>query len=200
LYAIDMRLRPDGRSGIAINSMDSFTRYQLHKAHPWEHQALVRARVIVGSKSLKENFKKVRRQILRLPRDKIGLRQSVVDMRERVIEANCRSTDTEYDLKMDRGGLLDIEFLLQYLVLRWANQYHKLATGPESKTIIQALVDVRILESPDGARLAEILEGYLKAENALKLQEKPALIPYSEFSDERQWVCLLWQRFLGHDR
>jgi len=194
-----MRLRPDGRSGIAINSIESFTSYQLHKAHPWEHQALVRARVIIGSESLKKNFKKVRRQVLRLPRDETGLRQSVVEMRERVIEANCRSTDTEYDLKMDRGGLLDIEFLLQYLVLRWANQYHQLATGPESKTIIQALVDVRILESPDGARLAEILEGYLKTENALKLQEKPALIPYSEFSDERKWVCSLWRRFLERD-
>ena len=199
LYTIDMRLRPDGRSGIAINSIESFTSYQLHKAHPWEHQALVRARVIIGSESLKKNFKKVRRQVLRLPRDETGLRQSVVEMRERVIEANCRSTDTEYDLKMDRGGLLDIEFLLQYLVLRWANQYHQLATGPESKTIIQALVDVRILESPDGARLAEILEGYLKTENALKLQEKPALIPYSEFSDERKWVCSLWRRFLERD-
>ena len=120
-------------------------------------------------------------------------------MRERVIEANCRSTNTEYDLKMDRGGLLDIEFLLQYLVLRWANQYHQLATEPESKTIIQALVEVRILESPDGARLAEILEGYLKTENALKLQEKPGLIPYSEFSDERKWVCSLWRRFLERD-
>lgn len=200
LYAIDMRLRPDGRSGIAVNSMESFTGYQLHKAHPWEHQALVRARVIIGSESLKKNFKKVRRQVLCLPRDETGLRQSVVEMRERVIEANCRSTDTEYDLKMDRGGLLDIEFLLQYLVLRWANQYHQLATEPESKTIIQALVDVRILASPDGARLAEILECYLKTENALKLQEKPALIPYSEFSDERKWVCSLWQRFLERDR
>ena len=199
LYAIDMRLRPDGRSGIAINSMESFTSYQLHKAYPWEHQALVRARVIIGSESLKENFKKVRRQVLRLPRDETDLRQSVVDMRERVIEANCRSSDTEYDLKMDRGGLLDIEFLLQYLVLRWANQYPQLVTGPESKTIIQALVDVRILEPLDGTRLAEILEGYLKAENALKLQEKPGLIPYSEFSDERQWVRSLWRRFLEHD-
>jgi glutamate-ammonia-ligase adenylyltransferase len=200
LYAIDMRLRPDGRSGIAINSIESFTSYQLHKAHPWEHQALVRARMIIGSESLKKNFKKVRRQVLCLPRDETGLRQSVVEMRERVIEANCRTTDTEYDLKMDRGGLLDIEFLLQYLVLRWAHEYHQLATEPESKTIIQALVEVRILESPDGARLAEILEGYLKAENALKLQEKPALIPYSKFSDERKWVCSLWRRFLERDR
>ena len=100
---------------------------------------------------------------------------------------------------MDRGGLLDIEFLIQYLVLRWANQYPQLVTGPESKTIIQALVDVRILEPLDGTRLAEILEGYLKAENALKLQEKSGLIPYSEFSDERQWVRSLWRRFLEHD-
>jgi glutamate-ammonia-ligase adenylyltransferase len=199
LYAIDMRLRPDGRSGIAINSMGSFTSYQLHKAHPWEHQALVRARVIIGSESLKKNFEKVRRQVLRMPRDETDLRQSVVNMRERVIKANCRSSDTEYDLKMDRGGLLDIEFLLQYLVLRWANQYPQLVTDPESKTIIQTLVDVRILEPPDGTRLAEILEGYLKAENALKLQEKPALIAHAEFSDERQWVRSLWRRFLEHD-
>lgn len=200
LYAIDMRLRPDGHSGIAINSMESFTSYQLQKAHPWEHQALVRARVIIGSESLKKNFNKVRRQVLRLPRDETDLRQSVVNMRERVIEENSRSSDTEYDLKMDRGGLLDIEFLLQYLVLRWANQYPKLVTGPESKTIIQALIDVRILEPSDGAHLAEILENYLEAENALKLQEKPGLIPYSEFSDERQWVRSLWRRFLERDR
>jgi glutamate-ammonia-ligase adenylyltransferase len=200
LYPIDMRLRPDGRSGLAINSIASFTSYQLHKAHPWEHQALVRARVIIGNESLKKNFRKVRDQILGLPRDEASLRQSVVEMRERIIVANCRSTDTEYDLKMDRGGLVDIEFLLQYLVLRWANQYRELATGPENKTIIQALIDVKILDSPDGVRLAEILESYLKMENALKLQEKPALIPYSELSDERKWVCSLWQRFLGRKR
>jgi glutamate-ammonia-ligase adenylyltransferase len=200
LYAIDMRLRPDGRSGISINTMESFTSYQLNKAHPWEHQALVRARVIIGNESLKNKFKKVRREVLCLPRNETDLRQSVVDMRKRVIEANCRSSETEYDLKMDQGGLLDIEFLLQYLVLRWANKYPQLVTGRESKTIIQALVDVKILESSDGFQLAEILEGYLKTENALKLQEKPGLIPRSELFDERQWVRSQWRRFLESDR
>lgn len=199
LYEIDMRLRPDGRSGIAINPMESFANYQLHKAHPWEHQALVRARVIIGSESLKIKFRKARQRILCLPRNEIDLRHSVTSMRDRIIEANCRSNDDEYDLKMDRGGLLDIEFLLQYLILRWANQYPHLASGPESKTIIRALVDVRILKSPDGNRLSEILDSYLMAENLLKLQEKPPLIPYTEFSDERQWIRTLWNRFFEHN-
>jgi len=196
LYAIDMRLRPDGRSGITINPMEHFVTYQLTKAQPWEHQALVRARVVIGSESFTTAFNNARKDVLCLPRNGSLLRQSVVSMRKKIIQANCRSNGTEYDLKFDHGGLLDVEFLLQYLILRWANQYPELATGTETETLIQALVDTKILEPRDGKLLGEVLENYLRAENNLKLQEKSALIPLEKFSHEKKWINKLWQLFL----
>jgi glutamate-ammonia-ligase adenylyltransferase len=118
-------------------------------------------------------------------------------MRERIISVNCRSTNSKYDFKLDRGGLLDIEFLLQYLVLRCAHQHPELLDHRDNEKITRALVDIHILDRLDGIRLTDILEKYLATENHLKLQEKPALIASTEFSEERQWVKGLWQRLLG---
>ncbi len=199
LYDIDMRLRPDGRSGICINTIESFSNYQLHKAQVWEHQALTRGRMILGSSLLESKFNDLRRQILCLPRNKAMLRQSVIDMRERLIEANCRSNDAEYDLKIDRGGLLDIEFLLQYLILKWSHQVPALVTEPTNRKIIGALVHAKIFEESEASRLNDILSNYLAMENLLKLQERPRLIPRARFVDERHWVRSLWNRFLEQD-
>jgi glutamate-ammonia-ligase adenylyltransferase len=200
LYEIDTRLRPDGRSGIVINPVNSFLNYQLKKAQVWEHQALVRARIIIGSESLTTAFNDCRHQVLCLARNEMELRKSVVSMRSKIIREHCRSTEEEYDLKVDRGGLLDIEFLLQYLILRWANQYPQLTKGTKNKTLIRALVDTRILASPDGEVLGTILDKYLRTENLLKLQEKLTLIPKATLIEERKWISQLWQRFLEPDR
>ena len=198
LYEIDTRLRPDGRSGSTISPLDNFIAYQLKKAQVWEHQALVRARVIVGSKSLENIFNQLRQQVLCLPRKEEDLQQSVVSMRKRINRENRRSTNNTFDLKFGRGGLLDIEFMLQYLILRWANQHPQLVEGTESKVLIQALVETKILNAMDGELLVEILGKYLRTQNLLKLQEKSTLIPEGQFVSERQWVSQLWQRFLAY--
>ena len=187
-------------SSLNVTKTMSFLNYQLKKAQVWEHQALVRARMIGGSESLTTAFNDCRHQVLCLARNEIELRKSVVSMRSRIVQENCRSTGEEYDLKVDRGGLLDIEFLLQYLILRWANQYPQLTKGTKNKTLIRALVDTRILASPDGELLGTILDKYLRTENLLKLQEKLTLIPKATLIEERKWISQLWQRFLEPDR
>ena len=119
-------------------------------------------------------------------------------MRKRINRENRRSTNNTFDLKFGRGGLLDIEFMLQYLILRWANQHPQLVEGTESKVLIQALVETKILNAMDGELLVEILGKYLRTQNLLKLQEKSTLIPEGQFVSERQWVSQLWQRFLAY--
>ncbi|MBO68196.1 MAG: bifunctional [glutamate--ammonia ligase]-adenylyl-L-tyrosine phosphorylase/[glutamate--ammonia-ligase] adenylyltransferase [Acidiferrobacteraceae bacterium] len=197
LYPVDLRLRPDGKSGIPINSLNRFSNYQLYKAHSWEHQALVRARMISTNKSLMEQFERTRTRIIRLPRDKVELKKSVTNMRNRTIAANCQSDTKYFDLKIDRGGILDLEFLIQYLVLRWANIYPQLADSTESQVIIRTLTDINIINNSDSERLIDILASFLKKENLLKLQEKPALIPHTELGDERRWVRHIWEHFMG---
>ena len=119
-------------------------------------------------------------------------------MRKRINRENRRSTNNTFDLKFGRGGLLDIEFMLQYLILRWANQHPQLVEETESEALMHALVETKILNATDGQLLGEILDKYLRTENLLKLQEKSTLVPEEQFVSERKWITQLWQRFLEY--
>ncbi|TDJ32366.1 MAG: bifunctional [glutamate--ammonia ligase]-adenylyl-L-tyrosine phosphorylase/[glutamate--ammonia-ligase] adenylyltransferase [Gammaproteobacteria bacterium] len=151
LYEIDMRLRPSGNAGTLVSSLEAFRDYQLHQAWTWEHQALVRARVVAGDAAFGERFEVVRREVLCLPRDSGGLKVEVAKMRERMMFQG----DHGYDLKRSSGGIVDIEFMVQYLVLAWANEYPEMAEFSDT---------VRILET--AARL-----GLLPVERAEHLRE-----------------------------
>jgi len=133
LYEVDMRLRPSGNSGLLVSSMTAFSRYQQKEAWTWEHQALVRARPIAGDVALQEVFKQLRHSVLEKPRDQEVLRQEVIAMRDKMREhlgsANSPSAKkvrqiaiknkntAQFHLKQDAGGIVDIEFMVQYAVL-----------------------------------------------------------------------------------
>ena len=123
LYEIDTRLRPDGHSGLLVTSVEAFERYQIENAWTWEHQALLRARAVAGSPAVLEEFERVRVETLtcRVRRD--TLRQDVAAMRRRMRKELDKSDATRFDLKQGRGGLSDIEFIVQYLVLKCANEH-----------------------------------------------------------------------------
>ncbi|MGL4230156.1 MAG: bifunctional [glutamate--ammonia ligase]-adenylyl-L-tyrosine phosphorylase/[glutamate--ammonia-ligase] adenylyltransferase, partial [Casimicrobium sp.] len=119
-YEIDVRLRPDGVSGLLLSTMSAFVKYQREKAWTWEHQAITRARFAAGNRALGRAFERVRDDILALPREWLTLRSEILEMRERIAKEHPnRERETQFDLKHDRGGLVDMEFAVQALVLRY---------------------------------------------------------------------------------
>jgi glutamate-ammonia-ligase adenylyltransferase len=118
LYDIDVRLRPDGGKGLLVSSLASYSDYQRNRAWTWEHQALVRARAVAGDAGLREDFERIRRETLGCERDTDKLREDVINMRRKMRAELDRSNAAGFDLKQGKGGLVDLEFLLQYLVLR----------------------------------------------------------------------------------
>lgn len=153
LYDIDLRLRPDGGQGALVSSLASYADYQRERAWTWEHQALVRARPIVGDAALLADFSRVRTQILCRPRDPERTRTDVVAMRRRMRAELDRSDTTRFDLKQGAGGLVDLEFLLQFAVLAAASRQPALAGPTDTPALITAAADCGWLQADERDRL-----------------------------------------------
>ncbi len=125
LYETDLRLRPNGESGLLVSTVAAFADYQQHQAWVWEHQALTRARFSAGDAAVGAAFEQVRRQVLSQPRDLPALRQEIVAMRQKMHDGHPNSSG-QFDIKHDSGGMVDIEFMVQYLVLAHAQQHPQL--------------------------------------------------------------------------
>ena len=141
LYEIDTRLRPDGGSGLLVTSIDAFERYQEENAWTWEHQALLRARAVAGSARVASEFERIRRETLmnRVNRDK--LRDDVISMRQKMRKNLDKSDTALFDLKHGRGGIGDIEFLVQFLVLRDAGEMAEVIVFPDNIRQLDALIE-----------------------------------------------------------
>ena len=159
LYETDMRLRPDGASGMMVSSLERFQQYQQERAWIWEHQALVRARMVVGSESIRRQFAGIRHRILCQERDRLQLRREVRNMRERMRKEVAKSRADEFDLKFDRGGLGDIEFLVQYNVLAWAHQYPQLTRYTDNIRILEQFRELGLFNN---AEVNCLTEAYLQ--------------------------------------
>ncbi len=153
LYEVDVRLRPDGAKGLLVSTRASFEDYQRQRAWTWEHQALVRARAIVGDAALCDAFERVRADTLARTRDADALRGEVRDMRARMREELDRSSGDRFDLKQGPGGLVDLEFLLQYDVLRDAARTPALLAPRDTPGLIDALRDAGAFDTPTAAAL-----------------------------------------------
>ncbi|GAB3734680.1 bifunctional [glutamate--ammonia ligase]-adenylyl-L-tyrosine phosphorylase/[glutamate--ammonia-ligase] adenylyltransferase [Luteimonas pelagia] len=141
LYDVDVRLRPDGAKGLLVSSLDSFTDYQRTRAWTWEHQALVRARAVAGHAGLCQSFESVRAATLSTPRDGDALRDDIVAMRARMrreLDRSGRGGDGRFDLKQGAGGLVDLEFLMQALVLRDAAASPALVPPRDTPGLLEA--------------------------------------------------------------
>jgi glutamate-ammonia-ligase adenylyltransferase len=164
LYEVDVRLRPDGAKGLLVSSLASYREYQRERAWTWEHQALVRARGVAGDQSLLQDFDAIRDQTLARPREDARLRDDVIAMRRRMRAELDRSDGARFDLKQGEGGLVDLEFLLQYLVLRESPARPALLGPRDSRGLIEALhahgvVDADTARSLGAAHLDLIAEG-----------------------------------------
>uniref|UniRef100_UPI0010A040BF bifunctional [glutamate--ammonia ligase]-adenylyl-L-tyrosine phosphorylase/[glutamate--ammonia-ligase] adenylyltransferase n=1 Tax=Ningiella ruwaisensis TaxID=2364274 RepID=UPI0010A040BF len=154
LYDIDLRLRPSGDSGLLISHIDSFAEYQQKSAWVWEHQALVRARCVYGSKSLRQAFISVRHQILSITRDAESLLEDVHKMRLKMREHLNKSTQSDIDIKQCEGGIVDIEFMVQFWILNHTCKHPRLSTWSDNLRILDDLASEHIID----AHLAEELK------------------------------------------
>lgn len=194
LYEVDTRLRPSGRAGLLVSSFEAFAEYQQHHAWTWEHQALVRSRVVAGSAALAERYRMIRQTILRQPRDPAALRQEVREMRERMRTELDTGTAELFDLKQGQGGIADIEFMVQYEILANAHRYPDLLAFTDNIRQLDGLERHGILPVADAARLRNAYRRLRRSIHRLKLQERPARVPVAEVRDAQESVVHVWRR------
>lgn len=139
LYELDMRLRPSGNSGLLVVHIDTFAQYQKEDAWTWEHQALVRARTVFGHQELKDKFAKIRKQVLSTARKRDDISKDVLAMREKMRGHLDKSTDENSDIKQGFGGLVDIEFLVQFLVLSESSTHSELCQYSDNIGLLKGL-------------------------------------------------------------
>jgi len=193
LYEVDMRLRPSGASGLLVSSLAAFERYQSESAWTWEHQALLRARVLAGSERLGAAFEQVRLRVLGKPRDTAKLRAEVSDMRRKMREnLGSRGESASFDLKQDAGGIVDIEFIVQYAALAFAYQHPELLRWTDCMRLLDELGSSGLFALKDAHLLQSIYKSYRSKAHRLALQQKPLRLAEGEFEDERREVIRLW--------
>ena len=197
LYEVDMRLRPSGNSGLLVTSLSAFADYQRQHAWTWEHQALVRARVVAGSETLADKFDQLRGEILGGERDTAALRDDVVKMRHKMRDhLATRQEGDRFNLKHDAGGMVDIEFLCQYAVLALANQTPALLTYRDNIRILETLADSGHLPQEEAERLREAYLAYRSSTHRAALTGDKAEGQAADYEAHRNVVMALWQRFL----
>ena len=200
LYEMDMRLRPSGDSGMLVNTIQSFSRYQQDSAWTWEHQALVRARFVAGDPEVAAAVNTVRRDILSLARDDVSLAREVHAMRENMrkhLLSDGRSEEGEFHLKQGVGGIVDIEFMVQYAVLTWSHRVPELARWSDNVRILEALGQEGLFEQQECEALTQAYLIYRSAAHQLSLQQQPGTAPEGSFVQERAAVRAKWQQLFA---
>lgn len=197
LYEADMRLRPNGNSGQLVASLNTFEKYQLNDAWTWEHQALVRARAVAGDPVVIGRFAAMRHHILCVQRDPDKLLADVRTMRGKMREGLDRSDAEHFHVKHGKGGLVDIEFLVQYAVLRWAHDYPDLTEWTDNARLLERLSEHRLL--PEGAadQLWNAYQVYRGVVHRRALQEVGSLVPIDTLTEERAMVRDIWETVMG---
>jgi len=197
LYQVDMRLRPDGESGMLMTTADSFSEYQSSKAWTWEHQALVRARPIAGDAALCRQFNEIRRNILCVPRDAEALQQEIVRMRDRMLAENEKRNPELFDLKNDPGGIIDIEFLVQFLVLKGADRQPELVRWTDNIRQMETIGKYGVLAEDQVDLLKTAYLTFRQTAHRQTLQNRNGVIDGKGFSDLRRGIIDLWKKILA---
>ena len=198
-YEVDLELRPDGRRGLTVSSFDSFAQYQASSAWIWEHQALTRARPVAGDERLQQAFAKLRREVLTQARDETRLRTEVREMRAKMRAHLDRPEPGLFNVKQGEGGLTDIEFITQYLVLRHAHAHPALAEWPDNWRQAEALVAAGVLTAAQAGVLIDTYREYRGWLHARDLQAAKPMADDSQFQAARERVRTLWEQVLGTD-
>lgn len=200
-YEIDMRLRPSGNAGMMVVSCNAFETYQCEKAWAWEHQALVRARPICGDSEVMAQFERIRRMVLTEPRTLAQVRTDVAQMRQKM-RKHLGSSEREqqagkFDLKQDAGGIIDIEFLAQFVVLAYAHEHPSLTKWSDN---VRIFAEAAALGIWDKGVCQDLTEAYLHiraATHQLALSKQPLLVDEMPWHHTRAQVQMQWQYLMG---
>ncbi|MDP3294142.1 MAG: bifunctional [glutamate--ammonia ligase]-adenylyl-L-tyrosine phosphorylase/[glutamate--ammonia-ligase] adenylyltransferase [Nevskia sp.] len=195
-YEIDLQLRPSGNSGLVVSGLPSFARYQREAAWTWEHQALLRARTVAGSDALCVAIADVRREVLCRVRDVDALRREVVEMRAKMRVSLDKRTAGKWDVKQGSGGLIDAEFLTQYLCLRDGHQDARLIEYTDNWRQLEALADAGRITAEQKDSLLSATRAYRGWLHRRALQQADGLADQADFAEARAAVAALWQQLV----
>ena len=199
LFETDLRLRPEGESGLMVSSIEAFRRYQRESAWTWEHQALTRARFCAGDAGVGAAFEEERRAILQQPRDPGKLRAEVLDMRRQLLAGHPNRSEL-FDIKHDRGGMIDVEFLVQYLVLAHAASHPELTANDGNIALLGLAAGLGLIEQTEAAPVQEAYRRFRRRQHALRMAgERFARVPADELEPEIAATRRLWRSVFGED-
>ena len=196
LFETDLRLRPNGDSGLIACSLEAFRKYQLESAWVWEHQALTRARFTAGDPELGAAFERIRSEVLRMPRDVGKLRADVLEMREKMRSAHSGKS-SQFDLKHDHGGLIDVEFLIQYLVLGYAQTYPELTGNLGNIALLRMAGELGLIPADLAAACGDSYRRLRHLQHRQRLNDLASRVSMQEAESARTPVIALWQKVFG---
>lgn len=196
LYKVDTRLRPSGSAGLMVSGIDAFIDYQKNSAWTWEHQALVRARVISGPEEMVRKFDACRAEILSSRRDLDELRQQVSEMRLKMKESHEVKETDSFDVKQGDGGIADIEFLVQFAVLAWSADYPSLMKWPDNIRILETIADEGLIEAEDVSALIDAYQDYRAIIHNATLRGTSTLVSDDSFVPYRELINRLWNEVI----
>lgn len=192
IYELDMRLRPDGDSGLLMTDLEAYENYQLNRAWTWEHQALVRARPVAGSPNVIEAFNRIRDQVLRTRRDEVKLSDDVYAMRMKMRNYLDRSSDKLFDLKQGRGGMVDIEFIAQYLLLREAPNHADMVLWSDNVRIFDECARLGILTEDTTVKLKQAYLAIRECYHRVSLADLPRIVAIEDRPEACEDVAVIF--------
>jgi len=193
LFQTDLRLRPNGESGLLVSSVDAFRQYQTESAWVWEHQALTRARFSAGDAAIGRAFEAIRVDVLRKPRDLAELKREVLAMREKMAAAHANKSEL-FDIKHDRGGLIDVEFIVQFLVLGHAHAHAGLTGNLGNLALLKIAAGLGLIPAELAERVREAYRAYRRLQHRLRLNDAAyARVERATLAREIESVNGLWQ-------
>jgi glutamate-ammonia-ligase adenylyltransferase len=197
LFDTDLRLRPDGASGLMVSSVEAFRRYQRETAWVWEHQALTRARFCAGDATVGAGFEEERREILQLQRDETKLRDEVLSMRQKLLDGHPNTSEL-FDLKHDRGGMIDIEFIVQYLVLAHAHRHAELTHNIGNIALLKLAASLGLIPADAAEKTGSAYREFRRLQHGLRLNgARYARVPQESVGAWVNATATLWKEVFG---
>jgi glutamate-ammonia-ligase adenylyltransferase len=198
LFETDLRLRPNGDAGLIVVSLESFRKYQLESAWVWEHQALTRARFSAGDAAIGAGFEAIRCEILCQPRDPAKLREEVLAMRQKMYDAHAGKHEL-FDLKHDPGGIIDVEFIVQYLVLGHAREHGELTGNKGNIALLKMAAEAGLIPADLADRVRDAYREYRRLQHQLRLNNLPARVEAGTIAERIEAVRTLWNLVFSGD-
>ena len=196
LYEVDVRLRPNGESGFLAHSMAAFEKYQHEQAWTWEHQALTRARFVCGDSAIGAQFERIRREILTMPRDKIKLKQEIIAMREKMFATHPPVNDS---VKYARGGVVDVEFIVQYWILLYSQTIPELLENYGNIALLNIAAQHGLVDGDWAEKCGAAYRYYRTLQHAQRLHDAVQVCVDDTLLSHYENVKMIWKQVFDED-